>query len=111
MCDTFVFFVSQRLDRGPDFGYLPQPAKIVLMVGPTDFDQATTMFSNLGIKVVSGSRFLGDFIGDHSMADDYVAQKVQMWSDCLQHLSEVAKVQPQAAHAAVSMIPFATSGS
>ena len=45
------------------------------------------------------------------MADDYVAQKVQMWFDCLQHLSEVAKVQPQATHAAVSMVPFATSGS
>ena len=32
----FVFFVSQRLDRGPDFGYLPQPSNTILVVGPID---------------------------------------------------------------------------
>ena len=36
------------------------------------------------------------------MASDYVAQKVRMWFDCVWHLSDVAKVQPQTAHAAVS---------
>ena len=59
------------------------------------------MFSDLGIKVVSGSRFLDGFVGKHSMASDYVAQKVKMWVDCVEHLSDVAKVQPRAAHAAV----------
>ena len=36
------------------------------------------------------------------MASDYVAQKMRMWFDCVRHLSDVANVQPQAAHAAVS---------
>ena len=36
------------------------------------------------------------------IASDYVAQKVKMWVDCVQRLSDVAKVQPKAAHAAVS---------
>ena len=93
---------SRLLSRGPDFGYFPRPAKTVLVVGPSFVNQSTSMFSDLGIKIVSGSRFLGGFVGEHSMASDYVAQKVKMWVDCVKHLSDVAKVQPQAAHTAVS---------
>ena len=93
---------SQLLSSGPDFGYFPQPAKTVLVVGPSYVNQATLLFSDLGIRVVSGSRFLGGFVGEHSMADTYVAQKVRTWVDCAQRLSDVAKVQPQAVHAAVS---------
>ena len=72
------------------------------MVSPSYLNQAASLFSDLGIKVVSGSRFLGGFVGECSMASDFVAQKVKMWVDCVQRLSDVAKVQPQAAHAAVS---------
>jgi len=72
------------------------------VVGPSYVNQATSLFSDLGIKVVSGSHFLGGFVGEHSMASDFVAQKVKMWVDCVQCLSDIAKVQPQAAHAAVS---------
>ena len=93
---------SQLLSRGPDFGYFLQPAKTVLVVGPSFVSQSTSMLSDLGIKVASGSRFLGGFVGERSMATDYGAQKVKMWVDCVKHLSDVAKVQPQAAHAAVS---------
>ena len=93
---------SQLSSSSPDFGYFPQPAKTVLVVGPSYVNQATSMFSDLGIKVVSGSCFLGGFVGERSMPDAYVVQKVRMWVDCVQHLSDVAKVQPQAAHAAVS---------
>ena len=72
------------------------------MVGPSYVNQATSLFSDLGNRVASGSCFLGGFVGERSMADTYVAQKVRMWVDCVKHLSDVAKVQPQAAHAAVS---------
>ena len=93
---------SQLLSSGPAFGYLPQPVKTVLVVSPSYLNQAASLSSDLGIKVVSGSRFLGGFVGECSMASDFVAQKVKMWVDCVQRLSDVAKVQPQAAHAAVS---------
>ena len=72
--------------------YFPQPAKTALVVGPSYVNQATSLFSDLGIRVVSGSRFLGSFVGERSMADTYVAQKVRMWVDCVQRLSDVAKV-------------------
>ena len=54
------------------------------MVGPSYVNQATSMFSYLEIKAVSGSRFLGGFVGERSMASDYNVQKVKMWVDCVQ---------------------------
>ena len=48
------------------------------------------MFSDLGIKVVSSSRFLSGFVGKHSIAHAYVVQKVRMWVDCVQCLFAVA---------------------
>ena len=50
--------------RGPDYGYYPAPSKTVLVVGPSDIQQASELFGDLGIKVVSGGRFLGGFIGE-----------------------------------------------
>ena len=68
---------SQLLSSGPVFGYLPQPAKTVLVASPSYVNQAASLFSNLGIKVVSGSRFLGGFVGERSMASDFVTQRVR----------------------------------
>ena len=54
---------SQLLSSGPAFGYFPQLAKTVLVVGPSYVNQATSLVTDLGIKVVSGSHFLGGFVG------------------------------------------------
>ena len=40
--------------RGPDYGYHPEPSKTVLVVGPSDVQQASALFSDLGIKIVPG---------------------------------------------------------
>ena len=52
--------------RGPKYGYHPEPSKTVLVVGPSDVQQAYALFSDLGIKVMSGGRFLCEFIGEPS---------------------------------------------
>ena len=88
--------------KGPDYGYLPEPSKTVLVVGPSDVQQASALFSDLGNKIVSGRRFLGGFIGEPSLVANFVSDKVQLWSRCVQRLSDVATSQPQAAHAALA---------
>ena len=55
--------------RWPSFGYFPEPRKTVLIVGPMDHQRATDLFSNLGVRVMAGSRFLGGFIGRKSLFD------------------------------------------
>ena len=88
--------------RGPDYGYHPEPSKTVLIVGPSDVQRAFALFSDLGIRVVSGGRFLGGFIGESNLAAEFVSSKVQLWSRCIRKLSDVADSQPQAAHAALA---------
>ena len=79
----------------PDFGYSPEPYKTVLVVNHVQ--HATTLFADFGVKVVSGSRLLGGFVGDHTLMDDFVSKKVLVWLQCVQTLSEVTVHQPQAA--------------
>ena len=95
MCEWF----EQLLTRAPDFGYFPEP---VLVVGPSDVQQATALFGDLGIKVVSGSCLLDGFIGDRALVDASVSKKFQLSSQCVQTLSDVAVHQPQATHAALA---------
>ena len=69
------------------------------------------LFGEFGVKVVSGSRFLGGYvsgsrflggyIGEDHGRKEYVKMKVQSWVDSVYCLSDAAKQQPQAAYAAL----------
>ena len=54
------------------------------------------------MKVVAGSRFLRGFDDEHSLAADFVSEKVKIWCNCIQQLSDVAITEPQAAFAALT---------
>ena len=86
--------------RGPAFGYFPEPRKSVLVVSQNFKMEAEAMFSNLGVKVVTGNRFLGGFVGDLFNQNSYVTSKVQKWVGHIKVLSDVATAQPQLAYAA-----------
>ena len=53
------------------------------------------MFGDLGIRVVSGGRFLSGYIGESGLTADFVSNKVQLWLRCVQHLSNVTISQPR----------------
>ena len=72
---------------------------MVLIVGPSDVQKASAFFRDLGIRVVSDGHFLGGYIGDFDLTADFVSNKVQLWSRCVQYLSIS---QPQAAHTALA---------
>ena len=50
--------------RGPAWVYYPEPTKSILAVAPGNVAQAEEHFRGLGIKVVTGHRYLGVYIGD-----------------------------------------------
>jgi len=85
---------------GPAFGYFPEPRKSILVVNEHFRTEAETMFSDLGVRVVTGNRFLGGFIGDLSDQNSYVTSKIQKWVGNIKVLSDVAVTQPQLAYAA-----------
>ena len=100
------FFVRQWFDRllseGPAYGYFPKSSRTVLIVQASILQRARDLFHDLGVKVVTGSRFLGGFVGEHSMAADFVSEKVKIWCNIIQQLSNVAITKPQASLAALT---------
>ena len=84
--------------RRPSFGYFPEPSKTVLIVGPTDHQSAIDLFSNLGVRVMAVSRFLGRKLS----CDEFILSKVEGWCRCVKQFSVVAALEPLADFAAMS---------
>ncbi len=55
------------------------------------------MFADGGVKVVSGSRFHGGYVGDENGGIEFVEKKIQSWIHCINLLVDAAQFQPQAA--------------
>ena len=53
----------------------------------------------MGITVVTGSHYLGGFIGDMGTKNTWLADKVQGWAESVKTLSGVACNHPQSAYA------------
>ena len=63
--------------RGPARGYYPEPTKSILVVAPGNVARAKEHFSGLGIRVVTGHRYLGGFLGDVSAEREWLGKKVE----------------------------------
>ena len=63
-----------------------------------------TLFCDLGALVVTGSQFLGGFVGEQSLETDN--DKVKVWCKCIQSHFEVAKDDPQASFVALTRAKF-----
>ena len=51
------------IKEGPKYGYNLELTKCHLVVAPQFIEQATCLFSEFGVNVVQGQRFLGGFVG------------------------------------------------
>ena len=79
--------------NGPDFGYCPKPAKIILLIKDSSQMQAAQkIFKGDGIKITDqGDRLLGSAIGTDSFKEQYIKNKVESWVKDLQPLSKHAQ--------------------
>ena len=84
---------------GPKFGYYPEASKSWLIVKPKHKGAAATVFNNSKINITTeGKRHLGAVIGSESYKEQYISEKINEWKDELHVLSEIAKIEPQAAY-------------
>ena len=92
--------------EGPDYGYVPNAAKTVLLVKPEMEEEARGAFAGTGVQVTSaGVRYLGGFVGDSSFAAEGLTSMINTWIALVGKLSDVAKSKPHAAyHVAVTAI-------
>ena len=83
----------------PARGYFPKPTKSILVVKPAMVERAKAHFDHLGFTVVTGTRYLGGFIGSYPEKSSHILQKVSKWTTSIAQLSSGAHSFPQVAFA------------
>ena len=91
-----------RLVRvGPSFGYNVNASKTWLLTKEEHLDHAKTIFQDTQVNITThGCLHLGMALGSKEYIDQFVADRVHHWVQELCILSDIAKSQPHAAHAA-----------
>ena len=91
------------VERGPDFGYHPNPLKTNLVVREESATNAKEVFKGTNISITEqGKRHLGAALGTRSFVESYVKAKVSEWVNAVERLSSIAHTQPHAAYAALT---------
>ena len=80
-------------------GYFMEPIKSILVVAEQNVPRATEYFRGMGIKIVTGSRYLGGFVGEQETENQWVRTKVERWEESVSNLAGVARKHPQSAYA------------
>jgi hypothetical protein len=86
--------------RGPKYGYFPEPAKCIYICKAEDEPIAREEFERLGlhIKYSRGERYLGGFVGSGKKKEEWVKEKVSSWVDDVHIMADVAVNHPQAVY-------------
>ena len=85
--------------RGPARVYYLEPIKSILVVAPVNVARAEEHFRELGIRVVTGHRYLGGFLDDTAAEREWPKEKVQWWTELVSVLAGVAHKYLQSAYA------------
>jgi hypothetical protein len=88
---------------GPARGYLPEPAKSILICAPADRPAAETRLEAFGFNYTEGNRYVGGFLGTEEALSQWLEPKIQQWVSGVESLAQVAKRYPQTAYAGLAM--------
>ena len=84
--------------NGPARGYFPDPTKSILVVLEKNVPRAKEYFRGMGIQVVTGSRYIGGYVGERETEGQWVQEKVEGWREYVSTLAGVARKHPQSAY-------------
>ena len=76
--------------RGPAQGYFPEPANSILVVAEQNVPRAKEYLRGMGIQVVTGSRYLGGFVGEQETEGQWLKTKVEGWAESVRTWAGVA---------------------
>jgi hypothetical protein len=60
---SIKIFMERLIELGPAYGYYPEASKNILVISEANKAAAEAYFCDIKFKVVTGSRYLGGFIG------------------------------------------------
>ena len=88
------------MKRGPDWGYPPKPAKyLFISANPGQEEAAKQEFAKEGLVLnfVSGSRYLGAYLGLWDQLEGWVKPQVEAWAHSVNVLAKIARRHPKSA--------------
>jgi hypothetical protein len=92
-------YFERLQEKGPRRGYFPEPSKSILVVQEHNKAAAEIAFKDLGFTIVTGTRYLGGYIGSAEDQSEWVNSKTSDWTAAVGELSQVAERFPQSAYA------------
>ena len=94
------------MKRGPEWGYLPEPDKYLFISDtPGKEEAARREFSveGLTLNFVSGSQYLGAYLGPQEDLEAWAKPQVEAWSHGVGVLGKISR-NPQLAYAGLGML-------
>ena len=86
---------------GTLIGYYPKASKSWLVVKQQQFETAKHVFKDTNINItIEGRKYLGGFVGTENAHVIHIKEKINVWKTQLETLTEIAKIEPQAAYTA-----------
>ena len=85
--------------RGTPRGYFLEPTKSILVVSQRNVPRAEEFFCGMGENIVTGSRYLGGFVGYRAAEDSCMEEKIQGRAESVKTLEGVARKHPHSAYA------------
>ena len=93
---------EKMITEGKKYGYYVNESKSWMIVKDSDqLEDAKLIFQDSAINFTAeGKRHLGAAIGSEDFREQYSKEKVKIWCEEMERLSEYAKTQPHAAYSA-----------
>eukprot|EP00957_Ditylum_brightwellii_P141949 10814263-Ditylum_brightwellii.AAC.1 len=83
----------------PPCGYIPEPSKSILVTSSDNIEQATAYFEHYNFKIKAGNCYLGGYLGEKELVQEYATKKVMEWVSSVNTFADMMDQQPQTAFA------------
>ena len=93
---------DKLMDLGPIYGYYPAPSKSKLIIPDLSLNEIACLDNRHNFEIVKGHKYLGGYIGDKSLASDWIKKKVEIWKIAVETLSKIGNKFPQASFSGLS---------
>ena len=98
--------LKMLMKRGPDRGYFSEPAKSLFISDTPEKEEAEKQefaVEGLTLNFVSGSRYLGTYLGPQTELETWVKPQVEAWAHEVRVLDKIARRHPQSAYTGLGM--------
>ena len=94
------------MKSGPDWGYFPEPAKSLFILNTLEQEAGSKRefaAEGLVLNFVSGSRYLGAYLGPQAELEAWVKTQVEAWAHRVKVLAKIFQRHPQSAYNSLGM--------